>query len=201
MQLAGVQVLFDGRPVPLLYAQSTQINAVVPWLIDMDHSVPYGGQTQVTVQVNGVFTNSFSNPVTTSAPGVFIADFSSKQAAVLNQDGTPNSLSNPAKAGSIVAIFGTGGGPVYPPGITGGIWPADPLSQLIIPPQVLIAGQVVTVVYAGSAPGLLSSVFQINVRVPQDLGGVKAAPYGVMIVPNLQMLPASGPALPTIAVQ
>jgi hypothetical protein len=46
-QLAGVQVFFDGVPAPLLYAQSRQVNVLVPFELSGK------GSTNVVVQYNG----------------------------------------------------------------------------------------------------------------------------------------------------
>ena len=84
----------------------------------------------------------------------------------MNEDGTLNSASNPAKRGSVVSIFGTGAGPIAPAGVTGGIAPLAPLALLTLPFSVQIDGNRVEVLYAGSAPTVSNGVFQINFRVP-----------------------------------
>jgi uncharacterized protein (TIGR03437 family) len=128
-QLGGVQVSFDGYSAPLLYVQEQQINTVVPWFVAGDYDALNEGGTQVSVQIGGVATNTFMNPVTIAAPGIFVTS-AANQAAVLNQDGTPNSPANRAAPGSIVAIYGTGGGATSPAGQTGAISPLipDPLN-------------------------------------------------------------------------
>lgn len=163
-QLAGVQVSFDGFPAPLLYVQGEQINTVVPWEVAGDYNSVDKGGTEVSVKVGGVSTNAFTNPLAAAAPGLFVEN-AANQAAVLNQDGTLNSPSNPAAPGSIIAIYGTGGGPTSPTGRTGTL---SPLIQapLSLPVVVQIEGQNADVVYAGAAPGLISGAIQINVRIP-----------------------------------
>jgi len=59
-KLAGVQVFFDEIPAPVLYAQATQINTMVPWEIAARPS------TQIHVEYNGVATNSETISVVTS---------------------------------------------------------------------------------------------------------------------------------------
>ena len=161
-QLAGAQVLFDGIPAPLLYAQSQQINAVVPWGI--------AGQTQTQVQVRygGLSSNVAAVPVTASQPGLFRANYTTSQGAILNADGSVNSAANPAARGSIVALWGTGGGPMSQAGVDGGIWPLNPLASLQLPVTATISGQNANVIYAGAAPGLVSGFFQINLQVPAN---------------------------------
>jgi uncharacterized protein (TIGR03437 family) len=173
-ELAGVQVFFDDIPAPLLYVQSQQINAVVPWeVVGLNTAV--NNSTQVQVKYNGASSNVSSNvssiPISLAAPGIFLTDYSTRQAAVLNADGTPNSPSHPAKRGSEVAFFGTGGGDTNPSAVTGGIWPTSPLGHLMQPVTVQIGGADAEVLYAGSAPGMVSGIFQINVRVPDSVSG------------------------------
>jgi len=192
-QLAGVQVSFDGQPAPLLYVQEQQINTVVPWGVAGDYNSSYEGGTKVSVQVGGVSTNTFTNPLAAAAPGIFANE--ANQAAVLNQDGTVNSPSNPAAAGSIIAIYGTGGGMTSPAGQTGDL---SPLSQaaLTLPVAVQIAGpNYAEVIYAGAAPGLISGLFQINVIVPDTLPGAANLNLSVTIGS------VTSPGQPTIAVQ
>ena len=109
----------------------------------------------------------------------------------MNADGTRNSITNPAKKGSAIAFFGTGGGFTDPPGVTGGIWPLTPLEKLTQPVIVHIGGLDAAVLYAGSAPGQVSGIFQINVRVPDStsfgsslvvtVGGVSSPQFGTHV--------------------
>jgi uncharacterized protein (TIGR03437 family) len=86
---------------------------------------------------------------------------------------------NPAKVGDVVAIFGTGGGATGVAGITGGYW-GPGASTLLAPPAVAYISQVnAPVIYAGTAPTLLSGFFQINVRIPP---GLAIPPLGQAVV-------------------
>jgi uncharacterized protein (TIGR03437 family) len=87
-----------------------------------------------------------------------------------NSDGTRNSPSNPARPGDYIAIYGTGGGTLNSPGVTGRTWGLTAaLSNLDFAPSVFVVGQNARVSYAGSAPGLESGIFQINARLPSSL--------------------------------
>jgi uncharacterized protein (TIGR03437 family) len=166
-ELAGVRVFFDDVAVPLLYAQAQQINAQVPWEVAGQSS------TQVRVEYNGVFMASTHVPVAPAVPGLFRAKYDSHQGAILNEDGTLNSADNPAKRGSVVAIFGTGGGVTNPASVTGGFTPLAPLTFLTLPVTVTvgIGNSLVSakadVVFQGAAPTLLSGIMQINFRIPE----------------------------------
>jgi uncharacterized protein (TIGR03437 family) len=105
-EVANVKVTFNGEPSPLLYVQDGQINAIAPW------SLQDGQQVAVCVVYNGATTNCLNAGVAAAHPGVFMVD--PHHALALNQDGTVNSASNPAKIGSVVSIFGTGLGAIEP---------------------------------------------------------------------------------------
>jgi uncharacterized protein (TIGR03437 family) len=153
-QPSGVQVFFDNFAAPVTYAQAGQINVQAPWEIAGQTS------TQVTVMYNGAPAGSAVVPVGAALPGIFYIN---------NSDGLRNSPSNPARAGDYVTVYGTGGGVMNPPGVTGSAWPLLPLSQFTQPVSVTVGGETAGVLYAGSAPLMASGVFQINVRLPADL--------------------------------
>ena len=175
--LAGTQVLFDGTPAPLLFVQQKQIAAVVP----------YATAGKSTTQVKVITTAGSSVPVAlqigSTSPGLFTYDASGKGlAAALNQDGvTVNSAQNPAVAGTIVALFGTGEGATIPKGVDGQIIGSLPLPFPGFPVGVTIGGLPTNVVYAGSAPGLVAGVFQIDVQIPYGVTPGNAVPLVVSI--------------------
>lgn len=172
-QLAGVQVLFDGVPVPVLYAQSRQINAVAPVELAMN------GTIHVTVLYNNQQFGPAVTEATFGSPGIFRLQIGqSAQAAAINQDGTINGSTNPAARGSVVTVWGTGYGQTSPPCPTGGrnVPDAAPLrpgiSALIynvVPNPLGIRIVPAPVQYAGSAPGLVCGVVQINFQVPVSI--------------------------------
>lgn len=155
-QLGGVQVTFGGIAAPIFSAQAQQITVQVPWEIAGQTS------TEVAVTYNGPSVVAAAPVVVRpSAPGIY---------AVANSDGTLNSPSNPAKAGSFITIYGTGGGVTSPFATTGGLWPITAvLPTLALPVSVSIGGTNAIVLYAGSAPTLESGYMQINVALPSGL--------------------------------
>jgi uncharacterized protein (TIGR03437 family) len=168
-QLGGVQVLFDGVSVPILYAQSRQINAIAP----------VGSAVNGTRQVTVTYNNQQFGPAVAKAifgsPGIFRLQIGqSAQAVAINQDGTLNGPTNPAARGSVVAVWGTGYGQTNPPCLTGGlnVPDAEPLSPgmsaLIAQPN-LFGVQEQPVQYAGSAPTLVCGIVQINFQIPVDV--------------------------------
>ncbi len=173
--LAGVKVFFDQYQAPLLYVQNGQVNAIVPWILG-NAELFTSMRTVVHVEYNGAVTNSATIPLVGWAPAIFYTSIPQPagppllQAAVLNEDGTANSATNPARGGSVVSVFGTGGGATNPGGVTGGLWPLSPLAILAVPVQAGIGPFSAQVLYEGSAPGLTTGIFQMNVAVPVGLG-------------------------------
>jgi uncharacterized protein (TIGR03437 family) len=157
-------VMFDGMPAPVPYAGANQINAVVPYGLA-------SATTQMTVQFNGQSYGPIPMPVAAAVPGIFTLDGSGHgQAAVINQDGTFNSISNPAPLGSIITFFVCGAGLMTPAVADGSISPPTlPLPTPVLPVTVTIRGVTATVQYAGAAPGYVSGLLQVNVQVPTSI--------------------------------
>ena len=143
----GTTVLFDGLPAPLLFTSAYQINAVVPFGVAGPTS-----QVQVLYQGNPVATATKTTQP--ASPAVFALDGSGGgPGAILNQDGSVNSGSNPAPRGSVVVLFTTGGGVTNPPS-QDGLLTAFPYPAPVLPVSVTIEGVPAKVIYAGAAPGL-----------------------------------------------
>ncbi len=165
-QLAGVQVLFDGTPVPILYAQSQQINTIAP------AGLTVNGTTHVMVTYNNQQFGPAVAKTTFGSPGIFRLQIGqSAQAVAINQDGTLNGPMNPAPRGSVVALWGTGYGLTSPPCPIGGLnlsnaAPLSPGTSAFM--SSLTGAKPAPVQYAGSAPSLVCGVEQINFQVPVD---------------------------------
>jgi len=126
------------------------------------------GQAIAAVQVtyNGRSSNIFSVPIAAAAPALFTASSSGVgQGAILNQNLSVNSSANPAAAGTMVVLYGSGGGS-FQPAIADGTVAGTPPSTLVLPVAVKVNGVDANVLYAGSAPGLVAGVVQINVQIP-----------------------------------
>ena len=105
--------------------------------------------------------------VLAQAVSIFLVD-AIGSAAALNEDYTVNSPQHPARPGSAVMLFGTGGGQTNPPSVAGEVTPLE-LRPLLSVPQVYVLSSTtipLNVEYAGAAPAELSGVTQINVRLP-----------------------------------
>ncbi len=163
---AASAVSFDGLPAPILYTSDTQINAVVPFGIA-------GPVTFATVSTNGESWGPVRLPVADAVPGIFQTN-STGSAAALNQDGSGNSISNPAQPGTAVALFLTGLGRwnvSAPDGSLGPLVPPFPAPVLGVSAQVDAIS--VPVLYAGQAPGLILGAAQVNILIPEN------APNGI----------------------
>jgi uncharacterized protein (TIGR03437 family) len=135
--------------------------------------VPFGvtgPTTQVQVVHQGQTAASISVPVQPASPALFAIDGSGGgQGAILNQDGSVNSETNPASRGSVVVLYGTGGGLTTPASVDGLLTP-PPYPLLMPPVTVTIDNKPAQVLYAGAAPGMVAGVMQINAVVPANAG-------------------------------
>ena len=174
--LGGTQVLFDGIASPMLYAGPNQINAVVPFGIGST-------VTKMTVQNSGGTAGPLPLPVAGSVPGIFTYDGSGiRGAAIINQDGTLNTPSNPAPAGTIIAFYATGAGIMKPPMPDGSLAPLSAnQSAPVGAVSVQILGNDAPVLYAGSAPGYVAGLLQVNVQIPADTVSKCSAPLTLTI--------------------
>jgi uncharacterized protein (TIGR03437 family) len=163
VSIAGNQGGADGA---ITAATPNQINVFVPYEI--------AGNTSVTINVSADYLGSTSVtvPVAQSAFGLSTADASgSGQGAILNQDGSYNGDKNPASAGSVVSLFGTGEGLTTPALPDGALVISTPYSIPNATVTVTIGGQPAQVLYAGAAPFLPTGVLQINAQIPIGVSG------------------------------
>jgi uncharacterized protein (TIGR03437 family) len=162
-ELAGVRVLFDGIPAPLLLVQEAQINAIAPYALQ-------GRSTaRVQVQVDSSYSIPIQVKVADAAPGIFTSGIGGKgQAAALNADFSGNSVLNPALRGGVIIVYLTGEGQTDPAGQDGRVINSD-LRRPLLPVTALIGGKSAEVLYAGSGPMLVSGLCQVNIQIPEGL--------------------------------
>jgi uncharacterized protein (TIGR03437 family) len=172
-QLAGASVILGGRLTSLLYADSSQIVAVVP-----PDLPPNSSQQILLVREN---STGLPSPVIVSAtqPSVFTEDGSGKGQALAYKAGILADASNPVKAGDQLIIYCAGLGTV------------DAQGAVTNPVELTIGGQTAQVTYAGTAqsslypaggpPALLGvstglgGLYQITAAIPGNLTGGSAA--------------------------
>jgi uncharacterized protein (TIGR03437 family) len=175
----GLKVFFDDVAAPVLYADARQGNVIVPFEV--------AGREVVTMRAESAAgrTNTVILQARATAPGLF-------PPIVNARDGQLNSRANPAAAGEYFSLFATGCGQTNPGGKTGGV-ATNELKRVAQAVTATVGGRVAEVAYAGTAPGLVEGVCQINVRVPLSatvvevvpvvvtVGGVESAPIPVAI--------------------
>jgi uncharacterized protein (TIGR03437 family) len=150
--LGGVQVTFDGMPAYIMSVTNGRIECIVP--------VGISGQSSTALQVsiNGSASNVLNVSVAPTALGLLSADGSgSGSANARNADGSLNSRSNPAAAGSVVTFYFTGAGVTSPAEMDGVV----PRTTAIAP--VAITSSICGDIYAlpGFAPGLFACSYVI----------------------------------------
>jgi uncharacterized protein (TIGR03437 family) len=109
-QLGVVRVRFNGIDAPILFARFDQVGVIAPYALDGAASA------QVTVEIGGVASNAITVPVAAASPAIFSLDSTGRgPGAILNQDNSLNTASNPADRGALVVLFCTGEGQTNPP--------------------------------------------------------------------------------------
>jgi uncharacterized protein (TIGR03437 family) len=173
--LARTRVRFDDVYAPIIYTSARQVSAVVPY------SVAGQNSTTIRLEYQGDPSNTVTLPVSPSVPGIFtLYSSGSGQGAILNQDYSVNGPANPAAKGTIVMLYVTGAGQTDPQGQDGKVIYEDP-PRVAVPVSVKIGGVDAELRYAGAAPGMVSGVVQINVRVPASLAAGGAVPVEITV--------------------
>jgi uncharacterized protein (TIGR03437 family) len=151
--LGGTTVTFDGVPAPLLSVQSERIVCIAPFAVG-NYSFP---PPLMQVQSNNVPANAIRLGTVETAIGVI---------AAVNPDGSGNSPDHPAPADSFITMYVTGLGQTIPPSVDGEISVAGPRKFQVGPIHVNIDGTDAELIYLGAAPGQVSAITQIDVRIP-----------------------------------
>jgi uncharacterized protein (TIGR03437 family) len=159
--LGATRIMINGLFAPVLYASNGQVTGVVPF------SVVAGTPVTVQVEYQSIDSTPLIARIAQASPALFTAtQRGTDQVAALNQDGSVNSAQRPASPGSAVALFVSGGG---------GTRAATPDGTVVgsalessSPVTATVGGGTADVLYAGSAPGLIAGIFQVNVRLPQS---------------------------------
>jgi uncharacterized protein (TIGR03437 family) len=179
--LNGIQVLFNGTPVPLFYADPNQINFQVPI------GAPQSGTAdmQVVDVATGRLLGDTTVVMTAALPGVFTqAGNGIGPAIAINQDNTLNTQTNPAVQGSVITIYGTG------QGFIAGAPPDGNVLNKALPtpanPVVIIGfGPVpdANIQYSGLSPALVG-VWQLNIVIPDSVITLPDNPTQIILIEN-----------------
>jgi uncharacterized protein (TIGR03437 family) len=174
-------VINDELTSPIFYLDQGQVNFQVP------SNAPIGSdRIAVRTADTGELVAGGNLLVASASPGLFtVAKNGAGQAALLNQDNTQNSTANPAAAGSVIQLFGTGQGqvsPAVPDGIaaplgsnsnTVAVPTSDQRTCLTSQPSMCVAigsSAFGDIKFSGLAPGYIG-LWQINVQLPPGVSG------------------------------
>ncbi len=153
--VGGTEVWFDGIAAPVFYAQVQQVNVQVPY------SIAGKSQTNLEIHFNSKLAGRATLPVAAAAPGLF--------PVVLNDNGSPNSETEPADATTVLTFYATGEGLTDGSNIAGKASTA-PYARPTLPVSMIIGGLAPEILYAGSAPEYIG-LLQVNASVPAALAG------------------------------
>jgi len=179
-QLAGTEVIIGGVTMPLLYAGSGQINAMVPFTLSANTT------QQLIIQAGTTLSVPESATVAPGAPGTFTVNGSGSGQAIviaINADGTYYvvSTAQPAHPGSTIVIYCTGLGGVQSSIHAGESTPLTPLSPTSEAVTLTIGSTNVPVAYAGLVP-TFSGLYQVNAVIPTGTALGDAVPLTLTTV-------------------
>jgi uncharacterized protein (TIGR03437 family) len=162
-EVSGTQVSFNGIAAPVLYTSATQVAAVAPYAVNATAA-------QVIVTCDGRKSAALTVPVAPSSPSLFTLNQSGAgQALAINAvDRTVNTAANPAKIGEFISFYATGESQTVPAGVDGKLGGPD-LARPVLPVSVTVDGRPAIVQYAGSVPGQVAGLMQVNVRIPDGI--------------------------------
>ncbi len=142
-------VEMGGLPATVVSASPFQVNAEIP------PGLPPGECPLRLMSPYGVASDTVV--LSATAPAIFQID--TRRGAVVNQDGSLNSLVSPARRGQALVVYGTGFGAVERQG-----------SLTVVSNRVtaMIQGQELPVAFAGLTPGFVG-LYQVNITLPTGM--------------------------------
>jgi uncharacterized protein (TIGR03437 family) len=185
-QMQGTLIAFGGRPLPLVYTNPNQVNAMLP----------YGITPGTTYQLIVTRGNRLSVPqsltVAAAEPAIFSIDSSGKGQGdiFVYRSATEQILAapgQPAKAGDILIIYCAGLGGVDPL-IDAGV-AVDRLIRTMNPIGLTIGGVQAQVSFSGLTGGL-TGLYQINATMPDGVTPGDAVPV-VLTLGSISSPPVS----------
>ncbi len=161
-RLADASLVIQGRLVRTISATDSQINAILPY------DLPVNTLVQVTVRSGTRYSNSEPVTVAVAQPAIFTVDQSGKGQGSIYAPGHLVNRENAATTGDVIVIYCSGLGVVDPPVRAGDPAPLSPLSQIVHPKSLTIAGVQAQVRFAGLSPGSIG-LYQVNAVVPDGI--------------------------------
>jgi trimeric autotransporter adhesin len=179
--LGATRLLFDGVAAPLILVEANRVRAIVPY------GVAGAGSTQLVVDSTGTFSDPVDVPVVSAAPGVFtwnlffgVPGMGLDRAFVYNEDGKQNTPRDPASRDSVIVFFATGVGQTDPAGVDCQLT-GEPPPKPLLPISVRIGGEHAEVLSVGGAPGFISGLMELHVRIPGTAPTGDALPIELIV--------------------
>jgi uncharacterized protein (TIGR03437 family) len=175
--VANTTITFDGIPAPIVYVSATQSSVMVPY------EISGRATTTMIVTYNGTPSAPVVYNVVPTSPGIYTQNAQGTGlGAILNQDFSLNGPNNRAAKGSTIAVYMTGEGITNPPSTTGGVATgANSLNHPVLPVTATVGGVAATVAYAGSAPGDVYGIMQVNVTIPAGAASGASVPIVISV--------------------
>ena len=150
--LGPLSACLGGEPVPLLFADQTEVRGQVPWTMPR-------GVAEALVYRAGVPSNVVTVEVAAAAPGIFDRG--------VYRPGLPCPVdeANGVRPGGYLAVYGSGLGPVTAE-VGSGFAPAGGVLTLNVP-QGRLGSESIPVVYSGLLEGVVG-VYQTNIFIPEE---------------------------------
>jgi len=183
-QMQGTLIAFGGRPLPLLYMNPNQVNAILPY------GLTPGTTYQLIVSRGNRISVPQSLTVAVAEPALFKADSSGQGDIFVYHSAAEQILAapgQPAKAGDILIIYCAGLGSVNPL-IDAGV-AVDRLIQTASPIGLTIGGVQAQVLFSGLTGGL-TGLYQVNAMMPDGVNPGDAVPV-VLTLGNVSSPPVS----------
>ncbi|MDX2149256.1 MAG: hypothetical protein SFV54_00865 [Bryobacteraceae bacterium] len=157
--LEGVQVLVNDVAAPLWAVNSESVSFVVP-------RATANGRVNVRITRGGANIGTGTADVVTVSPGIFfVLGDELAQGGVRNEAFEASVQATPARRGEVIAIFGTGQGPVDTNVPDGANPPTGTLVRATGTTRVYISVDEAEVTFSGLSP-VFPGLWQVNARVP-----------------------------------
>ena len=180
-ELAESQVIMAGELMPLYYVSPTQVNAQVPY--DINVNAPQ----QILIQRGLTYSKPVEVNVAPAQPAIFEDTSTSPNQGIIivvreqgaNQIQFEAKPGSPAMPGDVIVAFCAGLGavsPSVPSGSAGGA----PVPTTTNNVQLKIGGQSAPISFAGLAPGFVG-LYQVNSVVPNGVPTGDAVPVTVSV--------------------
>jgi uncharacterized protein (TIGR03437 family) len=184
-KLTDTEAFIGGQPLPLIYAGSGQINALIPQNLKPNTS------SQLIIQRGSMLSAASVLTIAKYQPGIYTLDLSGGGQGIVEIAGTTliaaptGEGSRPVSRSEYLVIFATGLGPVVGPNgeqppADGAAAPITTVYQTTGVVSATIGGVDAPVLFSGLTP-LVVGLYQINVQVPSAAAVGDAVPLTITV--------------------